>query len=83
MSETPSTRNAQVNAALRYDCEGIGHFAREYPTRFKKEAKTTDSTGRNPTERLRRSRSPGDKPPLKEKRKIRWEAKSSGNDDEA
>ena len=81
-SENASTRKTQPKAALRcYECEGIGHFARECPTRKKSEPKTSDSPGRkNPTER---SRSPGGNPPLRNERKTKWEAKCSGNDEEA
>jgi len=55
------TRKAQTKTALRfYECEGIGHFTRECPTRFKREATLSQSPGkRNPSERSRRSRSPG------------------------
>jgi len=76
-----NTRNAQTEAALRcYECEGIRHFARECPTRRKREAKFSESPGKeNPSERSRRSRSPGSKPALANRRETRREARSSGN----
>ena len=45
---------------LREDCRG--HFARECPTRLRKEKKLSDSPGRkNPSERSKRSHAPGEK----------------------
>ena len=56
--QTPrSTRSGtQCSSSPRcYECEGIGHFAREYPTRLKKIGNTPNSPGRkNPSERSKR-----------------------------
>jgi len=52
----------------------------ECPTRLKREEKLSESPGkRNPSERSRRSRSPGSKPTLVNKRESRKDARSSGN----
>ena len=58
-----NSRNAQTKAALCcYECEGIGHFGRECPTRLKRQAKFSESPReRNPSKRSRCSRSPGSK----------------------
>jgi hypothetical protein len=76
-----STRNAQTKAALRcYECQGIGHFASECPTRLKRGAKSSESPGKeNPRERSRRSHSPERKPALANRRETRREAQISGN----
>jgi len=76
-----STRNAQTKAALRcYECESIGHFAREYPTRLGREQGNYLQPGRkNQTERSRRFGSPGENPPNPAKQDSRRESNNSGN----
>jgi hypothetical protein len=79
-SEASSTKSAQTKVALRcFECEGFGHFARECPNRLKRNSKSSVSPGKgNPTERSKRSRSPGNRT-LSNKRR----AKNSGNAREA
>ena len=74
-----STRNAQTRAALRcYECEGIEYFVRECPTRSRRQAKFFESPGKeNSNERSRRSRSPGSKSALANRRETKREARSS------
>jgi hypothetical protein len=61
--EQSETRKTKSEITFRcYECSGRGHFARECPTRLKKEKKLSDSPGRiNPSERSKRSHEPGDK----------------------
>jgi len=56
-------RKPRTEAAVRcYECDDRGHFARECPTRLRKEKKLSDSPSRkNPSERSKCSHAPGEK----------------------
>jgi hypothetical protein len=84
-SEVARSRGAQTDAALRcYECRGIGHYARQCPTRQNREAKVSDSPGkRRPTERSKRSCPRGDRHPLVSNQGTKWEDKKSENYNEA
>jgi hypothetical protein len=76
-SMTSNTRSAKTKAPFRcYEREGVGHFARECPTRLKREENSTNSPGRrNPSERSRRSRSPEHKPSHSTRKAVKKETK--------
>ena len=80
-SSHSTSRNAQGKATSRsYECEGRGHFARECPTRLKREGRLPNSPGRkNPSGRSKRPNSPGGKPRATE-RKTTKETKCQGNE---
>jgi len=71
-AEPQQNRKPRTEAAIGcYVCDGRGHFAKECPTRLRKEKKLSDSPGRKtPSER---SHVPGDK----------RETRTSGNENEA
>jgi hypothetical protein len=77
----PSTRDARTKQAMkRYECNGIGHFARECPTRFKREENLPDRPRRrNLSRRSRRPVSPDEKPSHATRREARRETKNQGN----
>jgi hypothetical protein len=74
-AELQENRKTRTEAAIRcYECNGKWHFARECPTRLRKQKKLSDSPGRkNPPKRSKRSHVPGDK----------RETRTSGNESEA
>jgi len=75
------TRNEQTREALRcYECEGLGHYARECPTRIKRERNYSHLSGRrNQTERLKCSGPQGKKPPFPAKNENRRQPENLGN----
>jgi len=80
-AETLNTRNAQTRSALRcYECQGMGHFARDCANRTKRNSNSSGSPGkRDPPELSKHPRSPGENFPQGNERK----ANSSGNANEA
>jgi len=74
------SRSAQTESALRcYECQGVGHFGREYPTRLRRESQNSPGK-KNSSGRSRRSHSPGDKPAHEPKRGADRENHDQGND---
>ena len=83
-SVTSSTRSSRTKAALRcYECDGVGYFTRECPTRMRREANPSDSPGKgSPIEHSRRSGSSSSKPPFLNKQGPQKETKNQGNANE-
>jgi len=79
---TSATRNAQTEAEIRcYECEGLGHFARECPTRRRKAQNPSYAPGKKkPNERSKRSRSPENQAPQIKSREVRRKEKYQGNE---
>ena len=64
-----------------FECEGWGHFAKECPTRLKREGRPPDSPGRkNPSGRSKRPNSPGRKPQRTTERGNSKETERQGNE---
>jgi len=78
---TSESGNAQAKAALTcYEGEGVGHFARDYPTRFRKKANSTNSPGkRNPSERSKLSHARVEKPAPATKKGVSKNSTNLGN----
>jgi len=71
-------RNEQTKEAIRcFNCEEFGHFARDCPTKFKREANSSGSRGSRDTNRQSH---PPDKPPCAQKREDRERVTSQGNE---
>ena len=74
------SRSAQTESALRcYECQGIGHFGRECPTRLRREIQNAPGK-KKPSGRSRRSHSPGDKPAHEPKRGGAQKNRHQGNE---
>ena len=80
-----NTRSAQTKEALRcHECEGLGHFARECPTRLKREERNfRPPGGKSKGERSRHSQPRGDKHVSSTRRESREAVANSGNDEQA
>ena len=83
-SENPSSRISRTEAAMRcFECQGVGHFGRECPTRLKREANSSQAPGkRSPNERSKLSGYSGDKPPSVPKQSYQKETSNQGNANE-
>ena len=67
-----------------YECEGLDHIAREYPTRIKGEGRNFHLRRvKSKGERSRHSHSPSDKHAFSNRRVSRKEIANSGNDEQA
>jgi len=75
-----SSRSAQTESALRcYECQGIGYFGRECPTRLRRGSQNAPGK-KNRSGRSRRLHSPGDKPTHKPNRGGAQKNRDQGNE---
>jgi hypothetical protein len=79
--ETVGTRSAETRAALKcYVCAGLGHYARECPSRPRLESNSTNSPGKGKHgDRSRRSHSPGESSKQRAENGFRKDGKKQGN----
>jgi hypothetical protein len=79
-SDISHIRNAQTKSAFRcYECQGMGHFARECANRLKRISNSSAPPGkRDPPERSKHPRSSSENSPQGNERKVN----SSGNANE-
>jgi len=74
------SRSPQTESALRcYECQGIGHFGTECPTRVRRESHNAPGK-KNPSARSSRSHSPVDKPTHESKRGGAQKNRDQGNE---
>ena len=80
-TSNPRNRNEQTKEAIRcFNCEGFGHFARDCPSKFEREANSSGSRGSRDMNRRSRRSHPPDKPPRAQKREDKERVTSQGNE---
>jgi hypothetical protein len=77
-------RKALTKAEIRcYECEGKGHFARECPTRQRRETNTPEFSKSDFGKRMQRRRPSESKTPHRDKQESKKEVTGSGNGNRA